>query len=115
MCNTKLTKKDIQKLENGDIPDSIIDKPFVIIRQSVKMMVLPDTIGWEWQINFSPSKDDVVDISRETAKEIIRANNMTLAHSMKCGQIYELPGNPFLKTFKNTFNKFERADRKAER
>ena len=93
-----LNKEDIAKLAEGEIPVSLAGQPFIVIRESVSM---PGGAGhsWEWSVLTSPKDTDATPVDRETAKHIIEAHDMSVAHSVRCGQVYETPGQPFLNRF----------------
>lgn len=97
-----ITNKDINRLREGDIPYPLQNRPFVILRQKVKMRFAEDCI-FQWTLDWSPDSKDTVDVDRKSALDIIEANNMKMTVSNKDGQIYELPGNPFYETYKNYF------------
>jgi len=98
-----IDKKDIRRIANGDIPEILSGKPFVVIRQSVHILGMTD-VEWAWEISFSPDIDDSIEIPRSLALDIIRNNNMDLSHREACGQIYEMPGQPFLKKYEHTYS-----------
>ena len=108
----KPEEKDIRKLAAGKIPAWMQDKPIIIMHYPVKMTLGAD-VNWEWLLCYTPSGcDDItknypnasVVISRQDASMIIDANLMTVAHECRHGQIYEMPGNQFLETYKNYFS-----------
>ncbi len=106
MCN--LTKRDIQKLSNGQMPASLKGKPFAVIRQSVKLL-LSDSQSWQWEVVTSPKDTDATEIERQTALDIIRENDMKLTYSSIHGQVYETPGKPFHETYTCQKRKSKRA------
>lgn len=91
---SNITKRDIRRLGEGDMPLTLADKPFIVMHQSVKMRMTGEQ-SFQWNIDFSPSEEDSFEIDRDTARRIIEANGMELAHTERSGQIYELPGRPF--------------------
>ena len=86
--------KDIKRLAQGEIPPFLQDKPFVILHYSVSARMI-DESTFKWGLYLSPEDEDSATIDRQTALSIIRENGMSLALSIDCGQVYELPGKPF--------------------
>lgn len=93
MC---IKRRDINALAKGEIPFVFQNTPFIVMRQCITM-ILTDNKTWQYSIVTTPTGKEEEIIDRETARQIIKANRMTLAHSESCGQIYELPGAPFRK------------------
>lgn len=95
------SKKDIQRLKEGkELPFSLDSRPFIIIRESVRIRGIDEVI-WEWGIATRPETDDYEKLSREEAISIIKHYDMEKSYSAACGQIYELPGRPFYEKFNN--------------
>lgn len=92
------SKTHIANLRKGIIPFIMQGTPFVIIHEIVRMNLTQET-AWEWTIVASLDDKEHVTISRDEALEIIRNNKMTVCHTQKEGQIYELPGEPFYKMY----------------
>lgn len=90
--------RDIRRLAQGDVPPFLQDKPFIVMRYSVSAKFI-DESAFQWGLYLSPEDGDSARIDRKTALSIIHANGMSLAHSEKCGQIYELPDRPFHATY----------------
>lgn len=90
----KISKRDLRRLAEGDIPFTLRGRPFIIMHQSVTLRCT-DEQSAQWNLDLSPDEEDSIPISRGTALAIIEANGMSLAHQKSCGQIYELPGQPF--------------------
>lgn len=90
----KISKRDLRRLAEGDIPFILQGQPFIVMRQSVTLRRTEEQSA-QWNLDLSPEEEDSYPISRETALSIIEANDMSLVHQEKSGQIYELPGQPF--------------------
>lgn len=93
-----ITQKEIKLLSKGEVPERLNETPFVIMRSYVKMITSQDT-NWIWTIDFSPEKNESLEIDRSTALSIIKSNGMTKAYSSPEGQVYEMPGKPFHRLF----------------
>lgn len=89
---------DIRRLADGKTPGILRGKPFIVMRQSVRMRRTEEQ-KHSWEVFVSPEPEDSTTVDRKTAVRIIEAHHMSLAHSEACGQIYELPGKPFLKAY----------------
>lgn len=90
----KITKRDIRRLTEGDIPVIFTKTPFVLIKSNVTLL-LSSTATTRWEIAVSRDEKDSVEIDSKTARAIIEKNQMELAYHSRDGRIYELPHRPF--------------------
>ena len=104
----KISKRDINRLAHGEVPFTMSGTPFIVMHQSVSLRMTGEQ-SFQWNIDFSSKEEDSIEIDRETALKIIEAHAMELAYDKKYGQIYELPGRPFLKTYENAYGTRSRA------
>lgn len=71
------------------------------MREMVRMRCV-DGSGWEWKITDSPDPKSLREITKEIAMKIIACFGMTKVLNESDGQIYEMPGKPFLKKYGKT-------------
>lgn len=93
-----ISKRDLRRLAKGETPSTLESVPFAIVRSSIRVPGL-SSVSWGWELAISPKEEDIIPINRETAVSIIEANGMTAVHKRPFGQIYELPGQPFLAAY----------------
>ncbi len=89
-----VSKRDLTRLSEGEIPLPMENVPFAVIRYSVRIPGI-SRVSWEWELLLSGSENDSIPIDRSTARSIIASHRMELAHAEDCGQVYDLPGRPF--------------------
>lgn len=94
-----ISRKDISRLTSGVMPYALEGVPFIIMREKVSLLG-SDNCTWEWNLSTSPAPNDCTDLTKEQAMKIIKAFHMEVSHQEGCGQIYELPGQPFLNTYR---------------
>lgn len=93
--------RDLRRLAKGQVPTSLEDKPFAVIRYNVRMIFINET-SYQYAIALSGDEKDLIPVDRRTAHEIINANAMELAYSGSDGKVYEMPGAPFHKKWAKT-------------
>lgn len=98
MNKTKITKSDLRRLAMGEMPLTLMGVPFIIMRQSVGLRHTEEQ-STQWNLDTSPDEEDSIVIDRATAIDIIESQHMELAFTKSYGQIYELPGRPYLETY----------------
>lgn len=78
----------------------IKDKPFCVIRYNIRAA---GEEGKEWGLTTSPSKEDLVVLSKTEAREIIKQYGLVEAMKNEDGVVYDTPDKSFYNQFKDYF------------
>lgn len=113
MSKTRIpTSRELEKLKRGEAPAWLTEQVYAVIRYYVTFPGSPD-VAWNWALIFKPTPKSesreglppgAVEMERKDAMEIIENNNLCVAMKNRYGEIYEMPGKPFLEKFKNYFS-----------
>ena len=112
-ANMVITETRLNNIANGYLDPDRLDQPFIITRVHNKMVKRKEgswayTFIWGSKFNKDDEIDEMIDIEPRIAKKLIDIYGMTVAHQTEDGQVYEMPGTPYRKSFSDKCSKRRR-------